>query len=435
MGKKSGNIGILVGGGPAPGINGVIAAAVIEARKENMKIIGILDGYKYLVQGDLELLKAHAKEISIKDVSRIHFDGGSVLRTSRTNPAKVKNGVENAVKMLEALDIRYMVTIGGDDTAFGASKIAEEAKRQNREIKFAHVPKTIDNDLPLPRHVPTFGFETARHVGTDMVKNLMHDSKTTSRWYIIVAMGRHSGHLALGMAKSAGATLFIIPEQFDKTKPITLKRVCDVFEAAIIKRRAMGHDHGVLVIAEGVAERFTAEELKSIPGLVTEYDAFGHLALAEVELGKVLKLEIQRRFEERGEKFRMVEINIGYALRCADPIPFDQDYTRDLGYSAVRYLLSSNKAHQDNAMISVVDGKLAPIKFEDIIDPNTGKTAIRMVDVSSYSYRVAREFTIHLQKRDFNDPDFLAKLAKIAKMTPEEFVQRFHDVAEEGYED
>ena len=125
--SETGNVGILVGGGPAPGINGVIAAVTIEARNKGCKVYGIYDGYKWLVKGDFDLLEKNIKELRIKDISRIHFDGGSILHTSRTNPKNVKNGPQNCVTLLKKLGIKYMVTIGGDDTAYGASLIAQEA--------------------------------------------------------------------------------------------------------------------------------------------------------------------------------------------------------------------------------------------------------------------------------------------------------------------
>lgn len=418
----TGNVGILVGGGPAPGINGVIAAATIEARRNNLTVYGIQHGYKWLVRDSESDFQEHVREMRISDVSRIHFDGGSILYTSRTNPAKIPNGVENAVKHLQSLGISYMVTIGGDDTAYGAIEISRAA---GGKIKFAHVPKTIDNDLPLPHDLPTFGYETARNLGATLVKNLMEDARTTDRWYVVVAMGRHAGHLGLGIAKSAGATLAIISEEFGEHGTISLEQVCDVIEGAILKRRAMGHNHGVVVIAEGVAERLDPEELKKIPGADFKYDNFGNLLISEIDLGKITKARIEQRFAERGEKRQLVDINIGYVLRCADPIPFDQEYTRDLGFQAVRYLLNDGNSYQGNAMISVDNGKLHPIPFDEIIDKETKKTAVRYVDILSDSYRVARSYMVRLEKRDLEDKEFLAKLAAAARMTPKQFVERF----------
>ncbi|MBN2030203.1 6-phosphofructokinase [bacterium] len=417
-----GSLGVLVGGGPAPGLNGVISAVTIEGRRRGLNVYGIYDGYKWLVKGDEKAFKEHAQELRIRDVSRIHFDGGSIIRSSRTNPVKVENGVENSVRMLVKLNIRYMVTIGGDDTAYGASEIAKAAKGK---IKFAHVPKTIDNDLPLPNNLPTFGFQTARHLGTLLVKNLMEDARMTQRWHVVVAMGRHTGHLALGIGKSAGATVVIIPEEFKKEGPISLRHVCDIFEAAILKRRAMGNSHGVLVIAEGIVERLSEEELKKIPGVVLQYDIYDHLMIAEIEFGRLIKNEIERRFKERGESMKLVEINIGYVLRCMDPIPFDQEYTRDLGYSAVNYLLSDKPEHQQNALIVVDNGRMCPVPFDQMIDPKTKKTEVRFVDTKSESYQVARSYMVRLEKRDLEDRDLLKKMADEAKMTEKTFIDRY----------
>lgn len=420
--EKLGNVGILVGGGPSPAINGVIAAVTIAAKLANYKVYGFYDGYKWLVKGDEELLSQHVKELQIADVERIHFQGGSILRTSRTNPAKTEHGVENAVAMLKKYNIRYMVTIGGDDTAYGASQIAEAT---HGSIKFAHVPKTIDNDLPLPYMLPTFGYQTARELGTTLVKNLMEDAKTTDRWYCVVAMGRTAGHLTLGITKASGATLAIIPEEFgiEQGKKISLKQVCDIFETAIIKRRALGFNSGVMVIAEGISEFLNEEDLNSIMSSNSEECSFGHIQLADVELGKILKQEIERRFQARGEKFRVVTMDIGYVLRCSDPIPFDQEYTRDLGNSAFQYLMDDTQ--KENAMICVNQGDLEPLYFKDMIDPVTKKTKVRRVNINSNFYKTARNYMIRLEKRDFSNKELLAKMAKIANMTPEEFTERY----------
>ncbi len=423
MSNPKGSLGILVGGGPAPGLNGVISAVTIAARQQGLDVYGIYDGYKWLVQDNEQDFLDHAVPLHIKDVSRIHFEGGSILRTSRTNPAKVENGVKNSVNNLNKLNIKYMVTIGGDDTSYGASEIAKGAEGK---IKFAHVPKTIDNDLPLPNHLPTFGYQTARHVGSMLIKNLMEDAKTTQRWYLAVAMGRHAGHLGLGIAKSAGATNCVISEEFGDVKHIELSKVCDIFEGTILKRKASGSNHGVLIISEGVAEKFHPEELESIPGVKVEYDGYGHLRLAEVDLGKIVKNELARRFEERGDKLTIVESNLGYVLRCNPPIPFDQEYTRELGYNAVQYLMSEDPAHQKNAMICVQNGKLTPLYFEDMIDSKTNKTQVRMVEIESDSYKVSRSYMVRLQKKDFENADQLKKLVETAKMSEAEFKEKFY---------
>ena len=213
--SNTARMGILVGGGPAPGINSAIGAAVIEAVNSGLSVVGILDGYKHLAIGRTDMVRP----LDISDVSRIHAQGGSILRTSRTNPARNPEDLQRTVGSIKALGIEYLVTIGGDDTAFGASEIAKAAGASGNRLKVAHVPKTIDNDLPLPGGQPTFGFETVRQVGTEAVLNLMEEARTTNRWYFIVVMGREAGHLALGIAKAAGATLALIPEEFPEGGP------------------------------------------------------------------------------------------------------------------------------------------------------------------------------------------------------------------------
>jgi 6-phosphofructokinase 1 len=415
-------LGILVGGGPAPGINSVISAVTIEAINSGLEVIGIYDGFEHLMKGRTDMVR----QLTIPDVSRIHFDGGSILRTSRANPTRTPEDLQNTVKALRELGIRYLVTIGGDDTAFSASEVVKAA---GGTIRVAHVPKTIDNDLPLPGGMPTFGFETARHVGTELVRNLMEDSRTTNRWYFVVAMGRKAGHLALGIGKAAGATITVIGEEFPKER-ITLAEVCDVLEGAILKRRVLGRKDGVAVIAEGIGEKLDPEELAKIPGVEIERDPHGHIRLGEIPLATILKREIQRRFKERGEKITIVDVTLGYELRCAPPIPFDIDYTRTLGYGAVKFLLSEPKDDKvkEGGMVCLVGGRLEILPFDELRDPVTGRTKVRLVDINSEHYKVAREYMIRLEREDLENPEMLAKLAAAAKMTPEEFKKKFAHV-------
>ena len=416
--QSKGAVGIVVGGGPAPGINGVISAAAIEANARGHEAVGIMDGFKWLAKGNVD----HVMPLTAANVSRIHFMGGSILRTSRENPTKDKEKMANTVAALRKLNIRYLVTIGGDDTAFTASTVAKEA---GGKIRVVHVPKTIDNDLPLPGNQPTFGYHTARHVGVGLVQNLMEDSRTTNRWYLVVAMGRHAGHLSLGIGKAAAATLTLIAEEFEE-EPVSLKHVCDILEGAILKRRTMGRDDGVAVIAEGLIEKLNTEELKKIPGIEIEYDPHGNLRLGEVDLGKILKDEIARRCEERDEKITIVHKNIGYELRSTAPIPFDCEYVRDLGYGAIKFVFSDAADGPDKgAMVCIYDGKLTPLYFKDILDKKTGKTKVRFVDLNTESYEVARRYMIRLDSEDFEDPTQLQRLASAAGTTPDAFRERF----------
>ncbi|MEO6835416.1 MAG: 6-phosphofructokinase [Candidatus Tumulicola sp.] len=407
-------LGILVGGGPAPGINGVIASAASEAMSCGLRVLGIYDGYRDLAAGT----PPETLELTQDEISRIHGSGGSILRTSRTNPAKDDESLERCIAGLTALDVRYLVCIGGDDTTFGAAKIAERAAGR---IGIATVPKTIDNDLPLPDNAPTFGFETARSVGTGIIESLIEDAMTTTRWYVVVSMGRKSGALALGMCKAAGATLAVIPEEFPPE--IDVAAVIDTIVGAIVKQRAAGRDHGVAIVAEGIAERVPVDALAAALD-TAERDAFGHVRLADIPIGTVLRDGVRRRLAEIGLTTTVMAKDIGYELRCAKPVPFDLDYTRTLGYGAVRYLLEGGSG----ALIALSGGRVQPVRLEDLLDPATGRIRTRLVDVTTEAYRVARDNMVRLEPRDFEAPA-LGRLAAQTSLTPADFRLQFERVA------
>jgi 6-phosphofructokinase len=220
--------GIAVGGGPAPGINGVIGAAATRALSLGHRVIGIYDGFSRIMEGDT----SRVVDLSVAAVERIHLLGGSILHTSRANPTKKPEHLANVVKSLGALGIDHLITIGGDDTASSSNRIAAEA---GGKIRVVHVPKTIDNDLPLPEGVPTFGFETAREHGTAVIERLILDMQTTNRWFFVVMMGRSAGHLALGAGKAAGAPITLIPEEFPNA-PLAIDDVVRTLEGATASR-------------------------------------------------------------------------------------------------------------------------------------------------------------------------------------------------------
>ena len=362
-------LAILVGGGPAPGINSVIGAATIRSVLEGVDVLGIVDGFEWIMHGNIE----HVRELDIESVSRIHFRGGSMIGIARANPTKDPALLETTIGSLLRLNVAQLITIGGDDTAFSAMKLEEQSAGR---IRVVHVPKTIDNDLDLPPDVDTFGFQTARHVGAEIVKNLMVDAHTTSKWYFVISMGRKAGHLALGMGKAAGATLTLIPEEFG-LKDVPLRTVVDTLTGAILKRQSLGQRHGVAVIAEGVVEAIRSDDLAQLKDV--EHDEHGHLKLAEVDIGQILKDAVQDRLKQLKLKPSIIAKDIGYELRCADPIPYDMEYTRDLGYCAAKYLLEGGRA----AMVSMQGGHFVPVPFSQLLDPATGRTRVRLVDISS----------------------------------------------------
>lgn len=418
----NGRIALLVGGGPAPGLNGVISAVTIEAIEQGFDVIGFLDGFKWLVEGSTR----HHVPLTIEAVKAINLRGGSILRTSRTNPARKPELMQNVLEALRKLEVTRLVTIGGDDTAYSGSQVYKHAKGA---IRVAHVPKTIDNDLPLPGSTPTFGFETARQVGVGIVRNLAEDAKTTSRWYLIISMGRAAGHLALGIGKAAAATLTIIPEEF-QGHPVTLDGVCDIIIGSIIKRRSRGNNYGIAVLAEGLLESIGEKGLEEVmlanPGRYGDIikDDHGHLRLGEIEFGRMIKDRLEARLKELKLNVTLLDKDLGYELRCADPNPFDAEYTRDLGYGAVKFLLGP-ESKQFGAIVSIVGGELRPLPFDDMLDPVTKRMATRQVNVTGASYECARRYMLRLERRDFSEPDRLARLAAEVSMTSEEFRSRF----------
>jgi 6-phosphofructokinase 1 len=401
-------LAILVGGGPSPGINAVISAATIEARTHDLRVLGCREGFRRLMERD----RGGIQELDITDVSRIHFDGGSVLRTARANPTRSEEGLRNVVETLRELGVSYLLTIGGDDTAFGASRVAEAAAGK---IAVVHVPKTIDNDLPLPPEVPTFGFTTAVDCGKNLIRNLMEDGATSGKWFFVTVMGRHAGHLALGIGTGAGATLTVIAEEFPEAK-IPVQVLTDTLEGAIIKRLANGRDHGVAILAEGLAKKLDPETLGDV-----EHDAYGNVRLSELGLSRLVKDRVTESLRGRGVEVSIVAKDIGYELRCAPPGGFDIQYCRSLGYWAARLLLEG----KSEVMATIQGAKLVPIPFKEMIDAETGRVRVRYVDLSSEAYHTQSAHMIRLRAEDLDAADRLSALAAAARMSETAFVDRF----------
>lgn len=407
-------IAIICGGGPAPGMNSVISAVTMEANKHGLEVLGIYDGFSHLAKGEKKYVVLHYDM-----VSRIHLNGGCILQMSRYNPTKSEDDLQRVVDTLLELGVTYMVTIGGDDTSFTASKVSEYARKCGTPIQSVHVPKTIDNDLPLPEGISTFGFETARALGTMELENLMEDARTTNnRWYFAVAMGRTAGHLALGMGKSAGAIITIIPEEF-KAAEVKLQHVVDLLVGSIVKRNMTGRNYGVAVIAEGIIDRIAPEDFSMLGAAC--FDDHGHMRYSELDFGDVLKKLVQIELQKIGLKLTIIDKEIGYELRCAAPLSFDIDYTRSLGYAAVNLLMKG----ESDAVVTIQHNEIVPLKYDDIRDPGTGKMRVRKVNINSLNYFIAKEYMIRLIKEDFTETENLEAIAQAFGLTPEKFKEKY----------
>jgi ATP-dependent phosphofructokinase / diphosphate-dependent phosphofructokinase len=407
-------LAILVGGGPAPGLNGVLQSVTQAATARGWRVLGVPEGFKHLLKGDV----AKARPLTPADVETIGQRGGSVLFTSRANPMKEEGGVAKVVESLGKLGVTVLVTVGGDDTATSAANVA---KASGGKLRVAHVPKTIDNDLPLPAGQPTFGFETARELGAQLFRNLAEDARTTRRFYLVTIMGRTAGHLAAGVGMSGGSVLTLVPEDFPGK--VTLRDVADRVEVAAVKRVAQGEPFGAIALAEGLIQRMDPSDFAALQNV--ERDEHGHPRISEISLGGVLKATLAPRLKERSLKVDFVAKELGYELRCQDPNAFDAAYTRALGLGAVEFLASG----QGHALITVQEGQLKPIPLDALQDPATGKTRVRAFDATGGAWRAHRRLEARLWRSDLQG-ERLGALARAAKMDEKAFLARFGDLAE-----
>lgn len=407
-------IGILVGGGPAPGINGVIYAATIAACKNNREVIGIFDGFRHLMTG-----RVVGIPLRPETVAYIHQEGGSILHTARANPTKSEQAQRNCVNALLEAGVSSLISIGGDDTAFSASRVAQYAQEtMGVRLCSVHVPKTIDNDLPLPEDIPTFGFETARALGTQLAMNLKRDAATNQHWFLVMTMGRKAGHLALGIGKSAVATVTLIPEEWSGQE-IRLQEVVDILAASILMRMLEGKNYGVAILAEGILENLAHEDLDALDNV--ERDEHGHIRLAEVNFLDILKRNLDRDLQQMGVQMRLVKQVLGYELRCAPPNAYDVEYTRILGEAAVDFLLAGGS----NAIITLQHNQVVPIPYDQMINPVTGRTEVRLVDTSSFRYQISYRTMTRLKPDHAGDETLFERLAALTNLTAEDFKQRY----------
>lgn len=416
MAAESANnrIGILVGGGPAPGINGVIYSATMEACKNNREVIGIYNGFKYLIEGKLVGIP-----LLPETVAYIHQEGGSILRTARANPTKSAGALRKCVTALLDAGITSLVSIGGDDTAYSASQVARYAQEtMGVRLCSVHVPKTIDNDLPLPYDIPTFGFETARALGAQLTINLKRDAATNHHWFLVVTMGRKAGHLALGIGTSAVATITLIPEEWNGQE-IRLQEVIDILASSVLMRMLDGKPYGVAILAEGILENLAKEDLKALDHV--QRDEHGHIRLAEVNFLDILKRNLDRDLSHMDVHTRFIKHMLGYELRCARPIAFDIEYTRTLGEAAIDFLLNGGT----NAIITLQSNQIVPIPYDKMIDPETGRTGVRMVDINSYRYQSSYKFMARLKPEHAHDEALFERLAALTNLTAQEFKERY----------
>ncbi len=362
------SVAILCGGGPAPGINTVISSVSKSFLKAGYRVIGVHEAYKGLFAKEPELT-----EITYDFADRIYHRGGSEIKMSRHKPKDSEFTVDFFIKN----NVKLLVTIGGDDTASTANRITKYLKEHDVDIKNIHVPKTIDNDLPLPNGVPTFGFNSAIHTGVNISKTIKVESLTTQNWYVISTMGREAGHLAFEIGKSIHASIIIIPEMFNKTE-ITIKKIVDLVVSSMIKRLLDGIKPGVAVISEGVFHYLSEKDIIN-SGITFSYDEHGHPELGTISKAHIFNTLIAKRIKELGLNIKNRPIEIGYSLRCCPPVSYDLSYCTSLGIG-VKKLYDEGYT---GCMVSMnSDKNIIPIYLKDVED-NNGKIKTRLVNIKS----------------------------------------------------
>lgn len=361
-----GSIAILAGGGPAPGINSVISSVAKVFIKDGYRVIGMHQGYKSLFSGEPDTV-----EIDFAMADRIHNLGGSALVMSRYKPKDEDLNIQFFIDN----DIKLLVTIGGDDTASTANRISKYLATNNVNIQNIHVPKTIDNDLPLPEGIPTFGYQSAKQEGVRLASTVYEDARTSGNWFMVSAMGREAGHLAFGIGAACHYPMIIIPEMFSKTQ-VNFDRILRLIISSMIKRKILGISYGTAIISEGVFHFMTNEEIKA-SNIIFTYDDHGHPELGNVNKAHIFNILIQRKLKELNLNIKTRPVELGYELRCVQPVAFDMLYCTLMGIG-VKVLFEQGLT--GCMVISGPNGDISPLYLKDVEDEN-GKVMPRMVNM------------------------------------------------------
>ena len=364
---------ILCGGGPAPGMNSVSMSVAKTFLTKGYRVIGLHGGYSGLFSKN-----ARTEDLTFFIADRYFNRGGSYLEMSRFKPTD-KDFEENFnLDLFKDNNIKLLVTIGGDDTASTANRISKFLAAKGYPIANIHCPKTIDNDLPLPANAPTFGYNSAKNEGAHLARTVYEDARTSGNWLVISAMGRTCGSLALGIGEATHCPMTIIPEMFNKTE-ICLDKVVKLSISAILKRKIMGINYGTIVAAEGLFHEFKAEEMEAA-GVHFSYDDHGHPELGKVSKAVLFNDLLEAECKKIGLKVKSRPVEIGYDVRCQDPVAYDVTYCTELAMG-VYQLFSEGKT---GCMVYVDSyGNVSPLYLADLQDPNTGKIPPRVVDINA----------------------------------------------------
>lgn len=373
---------ILCGGGPAPGMNTVVCSVAKTFLSNGYRVIGLHGGYSGLFSKnprieDLDFFKADA-----------YFNrGGSYLQMSRFKPTDADFAENFNLSLFKDNNIKLLVTVGGDDTASTANRIAKFLEDKKYPIHNIHVPKTIDNDLPLPDNAPTFGFNSAKDEGAHIAQTIYEDARTSGNWLLISAMGRSAGHLALGIGEATHCPMTVIPEMFNKTE-ITIDKIVKLTLSAIIKRKILGIGYGTVVVAEGVFHDLDPEDLKST-GVHMTYDEHGHPELGKISKAVLFNDILEKEMKKTGLKVKTRPVEIGYDVRCQTPTAYDLSYCTELAMGVYELF----EKGETGCMVYVnASGDAKPLYLHELQNAE-GKIPPRRVNICS---GIAQNYFSHI---------------------------------------
>jgi 6-phosphofructokinase 1 len=342
-------VGILTGGGDCPGLNAVIRAAARRSLDRDYEVIGVLEGWRGLVEGWFIGLDH-------REITGILPRGGTILRTTRTNPYKVEGGVEKVMTNFLREGLDALVAIGGEDTLGVAERLFEE-----HELPVVGVPKTIDNDLSATDY--TFGFDTAVTICTEAIDRLHTTAESHNRVMVVEVMGRNTGWIAVMCAIAGGADGLLIPEH-----PVTVERACAELQA----RHRRGKDFSIVVVSEGYHLTYESGERREVVQEQTT-DQFGHIRMGGVGA------ELAREIEERTGFETRVTV-LGHVQRGGPPTPRDRILATRFGLKA------ADLVHEERF------GRMAALQGNEIVDVPLHEAVASLKTVPTHWYEVASAF-------------------------------------------
>ncbi|HLN55056.1 MAG TPA: 6-phosphofructokinase [Bacteroidales bacterium] len=380
-------VAILCAGGPAPGINTVVSAVTKIFTQNGYTVLGINGGYKSLFSGEPAF-----DYLDFEFADLIYSRGGSALKMSRYKP----KDDEFKADFFKKNNVKLLVTIGGDDTASSANRLSKFLASQKLDVKNIHVPKTIDNDLPLPEGTPTFGYHSAKEEGVRLATTIYEDARTSGNWFVVSAMGREAGHLAFGIGTACHYPMIIIPEMFNKTK-ITFDKITRLVISSMVKRRLMGLDYGAAIISEGVFHFMSEKEIIDT-GINFTFDDHGHPELGNVSKSHIFNMLTQQALKGLRITVKSRPEEMGYELRCCRPVAYDLNYATRLGLGVYKLF----KEGVTGCMVTVDrGGNIRPLYLKDVEDEK-GKVKPRLVNVETENVQLIFRNNLHyITKADY----------------------------------